>query len=113
MIGFGICVAPVVVVLFCPSEALICTSRPLGAGLGIGTVCARDSVIVPPIDTAIRSASAPRAARIEAVGLAGKENRLAIRGFCVPVNGSSCPVRVSLHFYRASCKGGNASFRRG
>jgi len=51
-------VAPVVIGLFCASEALIWTlPRAFGAGLGIGTVCAdddvtTDSVATPAIDAA-------------------------------------------------------------
>src|ERR1700731_782689 len=92
MIGLGgdTWVAPVVTGPFCASKALIGVTRPFGAGLGIGTacasgagtVCAKDGVTAPPIDAAIRSARAVRAA--------GRRNCSAIRDFLFPVNASSC-----------------------
>jgi len=45
-----------------PSEALICTSRPFGAGFGIGTVCAGEGVVTQvAIEVAIKSANPDRA----------------------------------------------------
>jgi len=73
MIGLGgIAFAPVVIDPLCPSDALICTSRPFGAGLGMGTFCARDGVArQPAIEAPIKSASADRAMETDAFAIGG------------------------------------------
>jgi hypothetical protein len=46
---------------FCDSKVLIdVPSRPLGAGLGTGTVCAEESVAAPMTDTTSITVSAVR-----------------------------------------------------
>src|SRR3954463_6345104 len=113
MTGFGgACVAPVVSGAL--SEALICVcglSRAFGAGLGTGTVCADDAVMLPASATAIASASAERRR--------GPEDFRVIRTARLPFNASPRFVMALLSrfgpeevsFFRENMMQNQADFR--
>src|SRR3982074_351648 len=82
-------VAPVVIGPLFGSDALIWTpTRPFGAGLGIGTVCAVDGVTRPDMEATISNARAVRAR--------GPANCSVIRSLAFLFNASSC--RAFSHF---------------
>src|ERR1700740_3233277 len=90
-------VAPVVIGPLCESEAPVSPPlRAFGAGLGTGTVCADDGIVMPVRNAAITTASPARRP--------GLTNCAAVRSFGFLFNASSC--QASGHFIVVSAKGG-------